>query len=46
MAGLDKIYLKNYNEYEYLRSFLTKHESEFVKDYNYSLLEMLYDVRM
>jgi hypothetical protein len=44
MAGIDKVYLKNYNEYKYLKSFLIRHDSEFFKVYNYSLSEMLYDL--
>lgn len=44
MAGIDKIYLKDYTEYEHLKSFLTRHESEFFKEYNYSLFGMLYDL--
>lgn len=44
MAGIDKIYLKNYNEYKCLRSFLARHDSEFFKVYNYSLSGMLYDL--
>lgn len=41
MAGIDKIYLKDYAEYEYLKSFLARHDSEFLKMYNYSLLYSL-----
>lgn len=44
MAGIDKIYLKNYNEYNCLKSFLVRHDSKFFKKYNYSLLGMLYDL--
>lgn len=44
MAGIDKIYLKNYNEYTYLKSFLARYDSEFFKGYNYSLSGMLYDL--
>lgn len=44
MAGIDKIYLRDYNEYEHLKSFLAKHDSEFFKRYNYSLFGMLYEL--
>lgn len=38
MAGIDKIYLTDYNEYEYFKNFLEKHEMEFFKKHKYSLL--------
>lgn len=44
MAGIDKIYLKDYTEYEHLKSFLVRHDSEFFKGYNYSLFGMLYEL--
>lgn len=42
MAGIDKIYLSDYTEYSYLYEFCLKHDSEFVKRHNYSLLSGLY----
>lgn len=44
MAGIDKIYLKDYNEYIYFRNFLEKHELEFFKKHKYSLYCELFDI--
>lgn len=44
MVGIDKIYLRDYNEYGYLKSFLDRNDSNFFKEYNYSLFGMLYDL--
>lgn len=44
MAGIDKIYLKDYNEYKSFRDFLISNDKEFVKQHNYSLLNGLYDL--
>ena len=44
MAGIDKIYLKNYSEYKCLKSFLARYDSAFFKVYNYSLFGMLYEL--
>lgn len=37
MAGIDKIYLKDYQEYKYFKDFCAKHTPEFFKKYNYEL---------
>lgn len=37
MAGIDKIYLKDYQEYKYFKDFCAKHTPEFSKKYNYEL---------
>lgn len=43
MAGIDKIYLKDYSEYKAFKQFLLAHDSEYFKKYNTSLLNGLYD---
>lgn len=44
MAGIDKIYLADYNEYKYFKNFLEKHEMEFFKKHKYSLCGGLFDI--
>lgn len=43
MAGIDKIYLTNYNEYKYLEQFCDKYNPEFFKKHKYYLSCGLYD---
>lgn len=43
MAGIDKIYLTDWDEYTYFRNFLEKHELEFFKKHKYSLSCCLFD---
>ena len=44
MAGIDKIFLTDYNEYKYLEQFCEKHNSEFFKKHKYYLSCGLYDI--
>ena len=44
MAGIDKIYLTDYNEYKHLEQFCEKYDSEFFKKYKYYLSCGLYDI--
>lgn len=44
MAGIDKIYLTNYNEYKHLDQFCDKHNPEFFKKHKYYLSCGLYDI--
>lgn len=44
MAGIDKIYLTDWNEYSKFKSFLERHEMEFFKKHKYSLVCCLWDV--
>ena len=43
MAGIDKIYLKDYKEYKCLEDFCARHNQEFLKKHNYYLSCGLYD---
>ena len=43
MAGIDKIYLTDYNEYKHLEQFCEKYDSEFFKKYKYYLSWGLFD---
>lgn len=42
MAGIDKIYLTDYNEYKYLEQFCDKYNPEFFKKHKYYLSYGLY----
>ena len=43
MAGIDKIYLSDFKEYQYIESFCARHNQEFFKKHNYYLSCGLYD---
>ena len=43
MAGIDEIYLSDYNEYKHLEQFCEKYDAEFFKKYKYYLSWGLYD---
>ena len=43
MAGIDKIYLRDFKEYQYFEDFCARHNQEFLKKHNYYLSCRLYD---
>ena len=44
MAGIDKIYLTDYNEYKHLEQFCDRYNSEFFRKHKYYLSCGLYDI--